>query len=642
MHVSVAAGRLVWPVFALALALAAPAQEKPQPDKPQPTDAKDKTPSDFARFVAVGDGGHFDTAITTYRNDAGAEVKLFAAVHIADAALYAALQQRFTQCDALLYELVGPEDYRPVRGEGGTGSFISMLQTGLKNGLELEFQLDAIDYTAPNFVHADMTPDEFRDSMEERGETLFGMLLKVGMQSAQVGEGSQNSPLGVDLVKAFRNGEGRHRLRVAMASQLENMEAMVAGGKGSTLLEGRNGKCLQVLDRELAAGKKKIGIYYGAAHLTDMEQRLLAKGFHKVDHEWLQAWDCTPRPDPKVDHELWAQRRKARTELEQIAGAAKRWQEAHGGAPPTLDDLRKPGADGKPAWNGTGKDPWGRDYVLRVYPDTDGEAPEIDVQSLGQDGKDGGADDLHTLSPRELHRLQRDGHAPPPGLADLLDDIHKEARAVKLEKARIDVFSLRDVAMMYKIRENRWPTLKDLAKPDAHGQKYIEEIPLDPWGNDYELRPTADGKHIVVRSAGPDGVLETADDIASDGPSAKLAGFVVDESTPEKARASGKRLYQALCATCHTNDGTTLLGPSWKGIWGTEVEVRAGGQVVKVKVDADYVRESIRTPEKKKVVGFEDKMMTPFDERMLGDRQVRCLIEYIKSLADDTGGGGKK
>jgi hypothetical protein len=527
MHVSVAVGRFAWSVcapsvFALALALASPAQEKEQPEKQQPvkqpTDAKDRTPSDFARFVAVGEGGHFDTAITTYRNDAGAEVELFAAVHIADAALYAALQQRFTQCDALLYELVGPEDYRPVKGEGGTGSFISMLQTGLKNGLELEFQLDAIDYTAPNFVHADMTPDEFRDSMAERGETLFGMLLKVGMQSAQMSEDGQHSPLSVDLVKAFRNGEGRHRLRVAMASQLEQMEAVVAGGKGSTLLEGRNGKCLQVLDRELAAGKKKIGIYYGAAHLTDMEQRLLAKGFHKVDHEWLQAWDCTPRPDPKVDHELWAQRRKARADLEQIAGAAKRWQEAHGGAPPTLDALRKPGADGKPPWNGTGKDPWGRDYVLRAYPGADGDAPALDVQSFGQDGVDGGADDLHTLSPRDLHRLQRGAHAPPGPIAGLVDDIHKEAREAEIEKARLDAKSIADAAKMYRIRENRWPTLKDLATPDARGMKYIEQIPVDPWGNDYVIRAAADGKRIVVRSAGPDGVLDNADDITSDAP----------------------------------------------------------------------------------------------------------------------------
>src|SRR5262249_28736753 len=133
---------------------------------------------------------------------------------------------------------------------------------------------------------------------------------------------------------------------------------------------------------------------------------------------------------------------------------------------------------------------------------------------------------------------------------------------------------------------------------------------------------------------------DTADDVTSDGPSAKVA-VVVDDATPDKARASGERLYQALCASCHRVDGTRLVGPSWKGIWGTEVEVREGGQVVRVKVDADYVRESIRTPDRKKVVGFEDKQMTPFNERFLDDRGVRCLIEYIKSLGDAEDGGKK-
>jgi hypothetical protein len=405
-----------------------------------------------------------------------------------------------------------------VKGEGGTGSFVSMLQTALKNGLELEFQLDAIDYTAPNFVHADMTPEEFRDSMAERGETLFGMLLKIGLQGARMSEDgqSQSSPLAVDLVKAFRNGEGRHRLRVALASQLEQMEALVAGGKGSTLLEGRNGKCLQVLDRELAAGKRKIGIFYGAAHLTHMEQQLLAKGFHKVDHEWLQAWDCTPRPDPKVDHELWAQRRKARADLEQIAGAAKRWHEAHGAARTvTFAELVPAGADAA-KWAGGGVDPWGHPYGIQVFRLEADAPPGLDVASPGQDGAIGTDDDLHTASPRDLRRWQRTGKPLPPGpIAGLLGDIHKEARAAKLDKAKADVALLLDAARMFRIREHRWPTLKDLDTPDARGKKYLEELPLDPWGNDYVLRAAAAGNGFEVRSAGPDGVLDTADDVVS-------------------------------------------------------------------------------------------------------------------------------
>ena len=35
----------------------------------------------------------------------------------------------------------------------------------------------------------------------------------------------------------------------------------------------RDAKCLEVL-----AGKKKLGIFYGAAHFPDMEKRLLAGG----------------------------------------------------------------------------------------------------------------------------------------------------------------------------------------------------------------------------------------------------------------------------------------------------------------------------------------------------------------------------
>ncbi|HET7843268.1 MAG TPA: hypothetical protein VFL14_03895, partial [Xanthomonadales bacterium] len=125
---------------------------------PAPSDAPDKTPSDFVRFVKVGDGGHLDTAITKYaRGDV--ELVLFAAVHIADGACYATLNDRFTTCDVLLYELVGPADYRPTKDREPRGfNPISMLQQGLKNMLELSFQLDEIDYQAPNFVHADMTP----------------------------------------------------------------------------------------------------------------------------------------------------------------------------------------------------------------------------------------------------------------------------------------------------------------------------------------------------------------------------------------------------------------------------------------------------------------------------------------------------
>ncbi len=66
-----------------------------------------------------------------------------------------------------------------------------------------------------------------------------------------------------DLVKAFRSREGQHLMRVTFAAQLEQMEMMAAGGDGSTLLEGRNEKCLKVLRREIGKGKSESNDHSG-------------------------------------------------------------------------------------------------------------------------------------------------------------------------------------------------------------------------------------------------------------------------------------------------------------------------------------------------------------------------------------------
>ncbi|MEC7583943.1 MAG: type II secretion system protein GspG, partial [Planctomycetota bacterium] len=402
--------RTCWWLLPLCLVASAPGVVAQEESKaPELTDAKDKTPSDFARFVTVDDGGHFDVALTSYRNKDGVEVLLFGAVHIADGVHYEELQRRFVDRDALLYELVGPEDYRPKKGES-RGGILSMFQTGLKNGLELEFQLDGIDYSMANFVHADMTPQEMEASMEERGESLFSMLLSLSMQGQAAARENAEEMAGLDLdiVKAFREGRGRHKMRVMLASQLEMLEGMSAGGQGSTLLEGRNEKCLEVLQRELDNGKKKIGIYYGAAHMPHMEQRLVEDfGFEKFDHEWLVAWDCTPRQDPKVDRELWAQRRAAKRQIEKLAEAVAAWGRTNEGrladAVPTLVDLAAKRDDGAALYDGPATDPWGNAYLVTHYP----RWPYYDVHSLGQDGKADTEDDLHSSSKYRLGRMKR-------------------------------------------------------------------------------------------------------------------------------------------------------------------------------------------------------------------------------------------
>ena len=73
---------------------------------------------------------------------------------------------------------------------------------------------------------------------------------------------------------------------------MDGIMSALDGPKGSTLLTERNKAAMKVLDTQLAEGKKKIAIFYGAAHMPDFERRLLADyGMKRGDTTWIPAWD---------------------------------------------------------------------------------------------------------------------------------------------------------------------------------------------------------------------------------------------------------------------------------------------------------------------------------------------------------------
>lgn len=102
---------------------------------------------------------------------------------------------------------------------------------------------------------------------------------------------------------------------------------------------------------------------------------------------------------------------------------------------------------------------------------------------------------------------------------------------------------------------------------------------------------------------------------------------VIDESIPlvEVGKTAYKRYA---CNTCHSIDGTQGTGPSFKGIWGSEVihEVTDPGNL-----DENYIRESILYPQKNIVKGFPSGNMPTF-KGLIRDREIQGIIEYIKEL----------
>ena len=89
----------------------------------------------------------------------------------------------------------------------------------------------------------------------------------------------------------------------------------------------------------------------------------------------------------------------------------------------------------------------------------------------------------------------------------------------------------------------------------------------------------------------------------------------------------GKKTYQ-LCKPCHSTNGIRGNGPSFQGIWGTQVEMSDGSKVL---VDENYIRESLMDPTAKIVKGFAPIM--PTFKGTLRDKQIDGMIAFIKSLA---------
>ena len=73
------------------------------------------------------------------------QVDLVAAVHVGSRSYYETLDRLFKHYDAVLYELVAPENARVPRPGRKPAGAIGSAQQGLTKLLGLEFQLEAID-----------------------------------------------------------------------------------------------------------------------------------------------------------------------------------------------------------------------------------------------------------------------------------------------------------------------------------------------------------------------------------------------------------------------------------------------------------------------------------------------------------------
>jgi hypothetical protein len=245
-------------------------------------------------------------AIASYvpkTGDSSIQIDLVSAIHIGDAEYYHDLNTRFESYDALLYELVAPKDTVVSGSDSESRGVISSAQIGMKTLLALSFQLDEIDYGASNFVHADLSPTELSDSMDERGESLYVYFWRLFY--ASVDEYAKD-PLGLknwEMMSAMMSADSDHAFKTILAYEMTDLSKhsqILGEDSESAVIGARNQRAVDVLKEQLTAGDKRIAIFYGVAHLPDMEERLLEQlDLVYLDTTWVDAWRLDTRVDIK-------------------------------------------------------------------------------------------------------------------------------------------------------------------------------------------------------------------------------------------------------------------------------------------------------------------------------------------------------
>lgn len=104
------------------------------------------------------------------------------------------------------------------------------------------------------------------------------------------------------------------------------------------------------------------------------------------------------------------------------------------------------------------------------------------------------------------------------------------------------------------------------------------------------------------------------------------------EDKPQTPIERGRMIVQSNgCLGCHSTDGSSMTGPTWKGLHGSEVPLNSGKTVT---ADEEYIRNSVRNPNDQIHKGYPANVMQPYGKSQISDKELQDIVEYIKSLSE--------
>lgn len=85
---------------------------------------------------------------------------------------------------------------------------------------------------------------------------------------------------------------------------------------------------------------------------------------------------------------------------------------------------------------------------------------------------------------------------------------------------------------------------------------------------------------------------------------------------------------ESACQACHTTDGDSATGPTWKGLYGETITLQDGSEIT---VDDEYIIRAVREPNAERREGSSGQMGS-YDEKRLSDEDLDKIIAFIKEL----------
>jgi cytochrome c oxidase subunit II len=95
-----------------------------------------------------------------------------------------------------------------------------------------------------------------------------------------------------------------------------------------------------------------------------------------------------------------------------------------------------------------------------------------------------------------------------------------------------------------------------------------------------------------------------------------------------------KILRNNACTSCHSIDGTKLVGPTFKNLYGEPRIVVANGQEMTMVADSAYIYNAIVDPDKELVKGYPAGQMRSY-KNVIPHEDIVTLIEYFRSQQED-------